>query len=61
VILQAAKGLEQPQIQVNPQEPKTAVLEQTAVAAALISAAATLAVEILASSLLQFFDYLLLF
>jgi hypothetical protein len=46
---------------VNPQEPKTAVLEQTAVAAALISAAATLAVEILASSLLQFFDYLLLF
>jgi hypothetical protein len=45
---------------VNPQEPKTAVLEQTAVAAALISAA-TLAAEILASSLLQFFDYLLLF
>jgi hypothetical protein len=59
VILQAAKGLEQPQIQVNPQEPKTAAPEQTLVVA-LISAA-TLAVEILASNLFQFFDYLLLF
>jgi hypothetical protein len=59
VVLQAAKELEQPQIQANPQEPKTAVPEQIAVAA-LISAA-TLAVEILASSLFQFFDYLLLF
>jgi hypothetical protein len=57
--LQAAKDLEQQQIQANPQELKTAVLEQTAVAA-LISAA-TLAAEISASSLLQFFDYFLLF
>jgi hypothetical protein len=59
VTLQAAKELELPQIQANPQEPKTAVLQQTVVAA-LISAA-TLVVEILASSLFKFFDYLLLF
>jgi hypothetical protein len=59
VSLQAAKDLEQPQIQANPQEPKTVVPEQIAVVVALISAA-TLAVEILVSNLFQFFDYLLL-
>jgi hypothetical protein len=59
VVLQAAKELEQQQIQANPQEPKTAVPEQTAVAALIL--AATLAAEILASSLFQFFDYLLPF
>jgi hypothetical protein len=58
--LQAAKDLEQQRNQVNPlQEPKTVVPQQI-VAAALISVE-TLAVEILASSLFQFFDYLLLF
>jgi hypothetical protein len=60
VVLQAAKGLEQPQIQANQlQEPKTGAPEQTLVAALIL--AATLAAEILASSLFQFFDYLLLF
>jgi hypothetical protein len=60
VALQAAKELEQLQIQANPQEPKTAAPEQTLVVVVLISAA-TLVVEILVSSLFQFFDYLLPF